>query len=197
MGSRAASWGARAASCGRVSARCGRVPQGADASPHDADGSPHDADTSPHGADASPHDADASPHGADASPHDADTSPHGADASPHDADASPHHADASPHDADGLRTVRTRRGRTTKRDYVWNPILERWQLAIETVELKGIVGSVRGVSSQRHAIGAATAMVLFGLMGMAFIPLIGAFVAFVGLILFVMIGVGALRSKRA
>ena len=88
-------------------------------------------------------------------------------------------------------------GRITKTDYVWNPILQRWQLAMETVELNGIVDGVRGVSSQRHAIGAAAAMVLFGLMGMAFIPLIGGFVALIGLILFVVIGIGALRSKRA
>lgn len=88
-------------------------------------------------------------------------------------------------------------GRITKTDYVWNPILQRWQLAMDTTELNGIVGSVRGVSSQRHAIGGAAAMVLFGLIGMAFIPIIGAFVAFVGLIMFVIIGIRALGSKQA
>ena len=58
---------------------------------------------------------------------------------------------------------RAKEGRIVSTDYVWNPILQRWMLAREAVELNGYIGQVRGVSRRRRGCGGSLLLLLAGL----------------------------------
>jgi hypothetical protein len=87
-------------------------------------------------------------------------------------------------------------GRIVTTDYVWNPILGKWCYALEVVELGGIVNPVRGVTSARRGCTASVGILLLGLVGMMWSPMIGAFVAVVGLIMSIWYAVIAIRNKQ-
>jgi hypothetical protein len=91
----------------------------------------------------------------------------------------------------------TSAGKIVKTDYVWNPILQKWSHAMDVIELRGIVGSVRGVSSTRHGCGISAFLVLVGLVGMAFSPMLGAFVAVVGLIMAIVVIISMISQRSS